>query len=123
MSFPYVLFEPFVILFPAIDLKDGECVRLDQGDMARATVFHGDPAAQARPLQSQGFEYLHIVDLDGAIAGKPVNAAAVERIRAAVGYRSSWAAAFATGDRGSAGSARASIGSSSAPRQCAIRPL
>jgi phosphoribosylformimino-5-aminoimidazole carboxamide ribotide isomerase len=74
----------FVILFPAIDLKDGKCVRLVQGDMARATVFHDDPAAQAAAFQSQGFEYLHIVDLDGAIAGKPVNTAAVERIRAAV---------------------------------------
>jgi phosphoribosylformimino-5-aminoimidazole carboxamide ribotide isomerase len=69
-----------VILFPAIDLKDGTCVRLEQGDMARATVFHRDPAAQAHVFESQGFEYLHIVDLDGAFAGKPVNAAAVERI-------------------------------------------
>jgi phosphoribosylformimino-5-aminoimidazole carboxamide ribotide isomerase len=73
-----------VILFPAIDLKDGKCVRLIQGDMARATIFHDDPAAQAAEFQRQGFEYLHIVDLDGAIAGKPVNTAAVERIRAAV---------------------------------------
>jgi phosphoribosylformimino-5-aminoimidazole carboxamide ribotide isomerase len=74
-----------VILFPAIDLKDGKCVRLVQGDMARATVFHDDPAAQAAAFQTQGFEYLHIVDLDGAMAGKPVNTSAVERIRAAVG--------------------------------------
>ena len=74
-----------MILFPAIDLKNGKCVRLVQGDMMRATVFHDDPAAQAAAFQSQGFEYLHIVDLDGAIAGKPVNTAAVERIRAAVG--------------------------------------
>jgi phosphoribosylformimino-5-aminoimidazole carboxamide ribotide isomerase len=73
-----------VILFPAIDLKDGEAVRLQQGDMARATVFHCDPAEQARTFAAQGFEYLHIVDLDGAFAGKPVNAAAVERILAAV---------------------------------------
>jgi len=73
-----------VILFPAIDLKDGVCVRLQQGDMARATVFHLDPAAQAEAFQAQGFEYLHVVDLDGAFAGKPVNAAAVERIREAV---------------------------------------
>jgi phosphoribosylformimino-5-aminoimidazole carboxamide ribotide isomerase len=73
-----------MILFPAIDLKDGACVRLQQGDMARATVFHLDPAAQAKAFQAQGFEYLHIVDLDGAFAGKPVNAAAVERIRQAV---------------------------------------
>jgi phosphoribosylformimino-5-aminoimidazole carboxamide ribotide isomerase len=69
-----------VILFPAIDLKDGLVVRLEQGDMARATVFHSDPAAQARAFEQQGFEYLHIVDLDGAFAGKPVNAAAVDRI-------------------------------------------
>ena len=73
-----------MILFPAIDLKDGKCVRLVQGDMTRATVFHDDPAAQAAAFQNQGFEYLHIVDLDGAIAGKPVNTAAVARIRAAV---------------------------------------
>jgi phosphoribosylformimino-5-aminoimidazole carboxamide ribotide isomerase len=73
-----------MILFPAIDLKDGVCVRLQQGDMARATVFHLDPAAQAKAFQAQGFEYLHVVDLDGAVAGKPVNAAAVERIRQAV---------------------------------------
>jgi phosphoribosylformimino-5-aminoimidazole carboxamide ribotide isomerase len=73
-----------VILFPAIDLKNGEAVRLEQGDMARATVFHRDPAEQARVFAAQGFEYLHIVDLDGAFAGKPMNAAAVERILATV---------------------------------------
>jgi phosphoribosylformimino-5-aminoimidazole carboxamide ribotide isomerase len=73
-----------VILFPAIDLKNGEAVRLEQGDMARATVFNRDPAGQARQFAAQGFEYLHIVDLDGAFAGKPLNAAAVERILAAV---------------------------------------
>jgi len=73
-----------VILFPAIDLKDGEAVRLQQGDMARATVFNRDPAAQAYAFERQGFDYLHIVDLDGAFAGKPVNAQAVERILAAV---------------------------------------
>jgi len=67
-----------VILFPAIDLKNGQCVRLEQGDMARATVFSLDPAAQAAAFAAQGFEYLHVVDLDGAFAGKPVNAAAVE---------------------------------------------
>jgi phosphoribosylformimino-5-aminoimidazole carboxamide ribotide isomerase len=69
-----------VILFPAIDLKDGLCVRLEEGDMARATVFHRDPAAQAQSFEEQGFEFLHVVDLDGAFAGRPVNAAAVERI-------------------------------------------
>jgi phosphoribosylformimino-5-aminoimidazole carboxamide ribotide isomerase len=74
-----------MILFPAIDLKEGLAVRLEQGDMARATVFHRDPAAQARAFELQGFEYLHIVDLDGAFAGKPVNAAAVDRILETVG--------------------------------------
>jgi phosphoribosylformimino-5-aminoimidazole carboxamide ribotide isomerase len=73
-----------VILFPAIDLKDSQCVRLEQGDMARATVFNVDPAAQARAFASQGFEYLHVVDLDGAFAGKPVNAHAVQRMLQAV---------------------------------------
>jgi phosphoribosylformimino-5-aminoimidazole carboxamide ribotide isomerase len=73
-----------VILFPAIDLKSGEAVRLRQGDMARATVFSRDPAALARAFAEQGFTYLHLVDLDGAFSGKPVNAAAVERILAAV---------------------------------------
>ena len=73
-----------MILFPAIDLKNGEAVRLEQGDMARATTFHREPAEQARAFASQGFEYLHIVDLDGAFAGRPINAAAVESILAAV---------------------------------------
>ena len=67
-----------MILFPAIDLKNGQCVRLEQGDMARATVFNLDPAAQAKSFAAQGFEYLHVVDLDGAFAGKPMNAHAVE---------------------------------------------
>jgi phosphoribosylformimino-5-aminoimidazole carboxamide ribotide isomerase len=74
-----------VILFPAIDLKEGLAVRLEQGDMARATIFHRDPAAQARAFEQQGFEYLHIVDLDGAFAGMPMNAAAVDRILETVG--------------------------------------
>ena len=69
-----------MILFPAIDLKDGACVRLEQGDMARATVFSRDPAAQAQAFAAQGFEYLHVVDLDGAFAGRPVNAGAVASI-------------------------------------------
>ena len=73
-----------MILYPAIDLKDGLCVRLEQGDMARATVFNHDPAAQAKIFAGQGFEYLHVVDLDGAFAGRPMNARAVERILAAV---------------------------------------
>jgi len=69
-----------VILFPAIDLKEGRCVRLVQGDMDQATVFNDDPGAQAADFESQGFRWLHLVDLDGAFAGKPVNAAAVEAI-------------------------------------------
>jgi len=73
-----------VILFPAIDLKNGQCVRLEQGDMARATVFNLDPAAQAKSFAAQGFEYLHVVDLDGAFAGKPMNAQAVEAMLKAV---------------------------------------
>jgi len=73
-----------MILFPAIDLKNGQCVRLEQGDMARATVFNLDPAAQARSFADQGFEYLHVVDLDGAFAGKPMNAQAVDGMLKAV---------------------------------------
>ena len=69
-----------MILFPAIDLKDGVCVRLEQGDMGRATVFNRDAAAQAMGFEAEGFEYLHVVDLDGAFAGRPVNAPAIERI-------------------------------------------
>ena len=73
-----------MILFPAIDLKDGQCVRLKLGEMSQATVFNDDPAAQARTFEAQGFEYLHIVDLNGAFAGRPVNGPAVEAILAAV---------------------------------------
>jgi phosphoribosylformimino-5-aminoimidazole carboxamide ribotide isomerase len=69
-----------VILFPAIDLKNGECVRLKLGDMGSATVYNPDPAAQARIFEDQGFEWLHVVDLDGAFAGESRNAAAVEAI-------------------------------------------
>ena len=76
-----------VILFPAIDLKNGECVRLVRGDMEQATVFNADPAAQAQTFERQGFGFLHVVDLDGAFAGKPVNAAAVERILAVTGMK------------------------------------
>ena len=71
-----------MILFPAIDLKDGQCVRLALGDMASATVFNDDPAEQARAFERQGFDYLHVVDLDGAFAGAPRNARAVEAILA-----------------------------------------
>jgi len=73
-----------VILFPAIDLKQGQAVRLKLGDMAQATVFNDDPAAQARTFEEQGFEYLHVVDLDGAFAGESRNATAVEAILQAV---------------------------------------
>ena len=73
-----------MILYPAIDLKDGQCVRLLRGDMAKATVFGSDPAAQARAFVDAGCAWLHIVDLDGAFAGRPVNAAAVAAILAAV---------------------------------------
>jgi len=76
-----------VIIFPAIDLKNGECVRLVRGDMAQATVFNTDPAAQARRFESQGFDHLHVVDLDGAFAGKPMNGSAVERILGSVAMR------------------------------------
>lgn len=73
-----------MLLFPAIDLKDGHCVRLRLGAMDQATVFNHDPAAQARDFEGQGFSWLHIVDLNGAFAGKPVNGPAVEAILAAV---------------------------------------
>ncbi len=74
-----------MILFPAIDLKDGACVRLLRGDMDAATVFNDDPAAQAREFKRQGSEWLHVVDLNGAFAGEPVNGKAVEAILAAAG--------------------------------------
>ena len=69
-----------MILYPAIDLKEGRCVRLLHGEMDSATIFNDDPAAQARAFEAQGFAYLHVVDLDGAFAGKPMNARAVEGI-------------------------------------------
>ena len=76
-----------MILFPAIDLKDGACVRLLRGDMASATVFNQDPAAQARSFAAAGFSWLHVVDLNGAFAGRSVNGAAVRSIRGAVDLR------------------------------------
>jgi phosphoribosylformimino-5-aminoimidazole carboxamide ribotide isomerase len=76
-----------VILYPAIDLKDGACVRLLRGDMASATVFSTDPAAQARQFAKAGFSWLHVVDLNGAFAGRSINGDAVKAIRAAVGLR------------------------------------
>ncbi|WP_421951845.1 1-(5-phosphoribosyl)-5-[(5-phosphoribosylamino)methylideneamino]imidazole-4-carboxamide isomerase [Pelagibacterium sp.] len=75
-----------MILFPAIDLKDGQCVRLKLGDMEQATVFNDDPAAQAKAFEDQGFEYLHVVDLNGAFAGESVNGAAVDAILKAVEF-------------------------------------
>lgn len=73
-----------MILFPAIDLKDGACVRLLRGDMSRVTVFNTDPAAQARAFAAAGFEWLHLIDLDGAVAGRPVNGRAIAAILGAV---------------------------------------
>jgi phosphoribosylformimino-5-aminoimidazole carboxamide ribotide isomerase len=73
-----------MIIYPAIDLKDGACVRLLRGEMSQATVFNTDPAEQARLFQNQGFEWLHLVDLNGAFEGKPVNGQAVEGILGAV---------------------------------------
>lgn len=72
-----------MILFPAIDLKNGQCVRLVKGDMAQATVFNTNPADQARQFAAAGAEWLHLVDLDGAFAGKAVNEKAVEAILSA----------------------------------------
>lgn len=74
-----------MILFPAIDLKDGQCVRLKLGDMDQATVFNDDPGAQARSFENQGFEWLHVVDLNGAFAGESVNGAAVDSILSSTG--------------------------------------
>jgi phosphoribosylformimino-5-aminoimidazole carboxamide ribotide isomerase len=73
-----------LILFPAIDLKDGQCVRLKRGLMDEATVFNADPAAQARVFADQGFEWLHCVDLNGAFDGRSTNAEAIKSIRAAI---------------------------------------
>jgi phosphoribosylformimino-5-aminoimidazole carboxamide ribotide isomerase len=73
-----------VIVFPAIDLKDGACVRLKRGEMESATIFNADPAAQVRAFEAAGFEWLHCVDLNGAFEGRSVNADAIKTIRAAV---------------------------------------
>ncbi len=75
-----------MILFPAIDLKDGQCVRLKLGDMDRVTVFNDDPIAQAKSFERQGFQYLHVVDLNGAFAGKSVNGEAIKAILSAVDF-------------------------------------
>lgn len=76
-----------MILYPAIDLKDGACVRLRQGDMARATVFNTDPASQARSFESAGFSWIHVVDLDGAVSGTSVNAVAIADVIGATRLR------------------------------------
>jgi len=73
-----------VILFPAIDLKDGRCVRLKRGEMESATIFNDDPAAQARAFESAGFEWLHCVDLNGAFEGRSINGDAIAAIRKAI---------------------------------------
>ena len=73
-----------MIIFPAIDLKDGRCVRLRQGDMAQATIFNDDPGAQAREFEAAGFEWLHLVDLNGAFAGRSVNTPAIRSIIGAI---------------------------------------
>ena len=96
-----------MILYPAIDLKDGQCVRLLRGDMGAATVFGDDPAAQARAFVAAGCAWLHLVDLDGAFAGRPVNGVAVAAILAAVDVPVHSGAVSATGRRSRTGSARA----------------
>ena len=73
-----------MIIFPAIDLKDGRCVRLARGEMDSATVFNADPAAQARAFAETGFQWLHCVDLNGAFEGRSVNVEAIRGIRAAI---------------------------------------
>lgn len=73
-----------MILFPAIDLKNGQCVRLKLGDMEQATIFNDNPVAQAKTFEDQGFEWLHLVDLNGAFEGRPVNGKAVEEILKAI---------------------------------------
>lgn len=73
-----------MIIYPAIDLKDGKCVRLHQGDLNAQTVYNDDPAAQARDWAKAGFSWIHVVDLNGAVDGKPVNESAVQSIISAV---------------------------------------
>ena len=108
-----------MILFPAIDLKDGQCVRLKLGEMSEATVFNDDPAAQAKAFEDQGFDYLHIVDLNGAFAGRPVNGAAVEAILAAVRMPVQLGGGIRDMTTIRPGSPRACGGSFSAPLPCA----
>jgi phosphoribosylformimino-5-aminoimidazole carboxamide ribotide isomerase len=104
-----------MILYPAIDLKDGQCVRLLRGAMDQATVFSDDPAAQARAFAEAGAEWLHLVDLNGAFAGRPVNAARSRRSFRRQACPASSAAASATWPRSRCGCPRALRASSSAP--------
>ena len=85
-----------MILFPAIDLKDGLCVRLLRGDMGQATIFNPDPVQQAQEFQAAGFEWLHLVDLNGAIEGKPINAEIVGEVVSSVDMPVQLGAVFAT---------------------------
>jgi phosphoribosylformimino-5-aminoimidazole carboxamide ribotide isomerase len=84
MTAPYIYRSLSMILYPAIDLKDGQCVRLLKGEMSEATVFNDDPGAQAAAFEAAGAEWIHLVDLNGAFAGQPVNAEAVESILSSI---------------------------------------
>jgi phosphoribosylformimino-5-aminoimidazole carboxamide ribotide isomerase len=111
-----------VILFPAIDLKDGRCVRLKRGAMESATIFNDDPAAQARAFESAGFEWLHCVDLNGAFEGRSVNGDAIAAIRSAIKLPIQLGGGIRDRARRSMrGSMRASRESFWAPPRCAIR--
>ena len=83
-----------MIFYPAIDLKDGECVRLLRGNMEAATVFNNDPAAQAKSFEALGCKWLHLVDLNGAFVGRPVNTRAVEKILNEVSIPVEWGVAY-----------------------------
>jgi phosphoribosylformimino-5-aminoimidazole carboxamide ribotide isomerase len=109
-----------MILFPAIDLKDGQCVRLKLGEMDSATVYNEDPAAQALAFEDQGFEWLHVVDLNGAFEGQSVNGAAVEAILKATRNPVQLGGGIRTLAHIEAGSTRAWPASFWAPLPCAI---
>ena len=111
-----------MILFPAIDLKQGRCVRLIQGDMDQATVFSDDPAAQAQAFVDQGFEWLHVVDLDGA-AGKPMNGSAVNAILGRIGIPVQLGGGIRDMRTVEGWLGKGIAGSSSAPLPCAIPDL
>ena len=78
-----------MILFPAIDIKNGCCVRLIQGKMAKATVFNQDPINQARLFESKGCKWIHVVDLDGAVKGEPVNQEIIKKVISSVNIKNS----------------------------------